>query len=41
MLCQLNQVFMNILSNAIDAIEHQPAPRVITIKTEKSSLNIE
>jgi two-component system NtrC family sensor kinase len=30
---QLNQVFMNILSNAIDALEDQPAPRVITIKT--------
>ncbi|HEY9860113.1 MAG TPA: ATP-binding protein [Candidatus Obscuribacterales bacterium] len=30
---QLNQVFMNILSNAIDALEEQPEPRVITIKT--------
>ncbi len=38
---QLKQVFMNILSNAIDALEQQPAPRVITIKTEKFSLNIE
>ncbi|HEY9668763.1 MAG TPA: PAS domain S-box protein, partial [Coleofasciculaceae cyanobacterium] len=31
---ELNQVFMNLLSNAIDALEHQPAPRVITIRTE-------
>ncbi len=30
---QLNQVFINILSNAIDALEEQPEPRVITIKT--------
>lgn len=34
---QLNQVFMNILSNAIDALETQPSPRVITIRTEVSS----
>ncbi|MDX2215423.1 MAG: GAF domain-containing protein [Oculatellaceae cyanobacterium bins.114] len=31
---QLNQVFMNILVNAIDALEEQPEPRIITIKTE-------
>ena len=31
---QLNQVFMNILSNGIDALEHQKEPRVITISTE-------
>lgn len=31
---QLNQVFMNILSNAIDALESQPMPRQITIKTQ-------
>ncbi len=31
---QLNQVFMNILSNAIDALESQSDPRVITIRTE-------
>lgn len=31
---QLNQVFMNIISNAIDALEHQPEPRNITIHTE-------
>ncbi len=30
---QLNQVFMNIISNAIDALENQPAPRMITICT--------
>jgi PAS domain S-box-containing protein len=31
---QLNQVFMNLLSNAIDALESQSAPRRITICTE-------
>ena len=40
---QLNQVFMNILSNGIDALENQPAPRVITISTvleiQKQKLN--
>ncbi|MBD2016901.1 response regulator [Microcoleus sp. FACHB-53] len=30
----LNQVFMNLLSNAIDALENQPPPRKITIRTE-------
>ncbi len=30
---QLNQVFMNLLSNAIDALETQATPRVITIRT--------
>ena len=34
---QLNQVFMNLLSNAIDALETQPSPRVITIRTEMGS----
>jgi two-component system NtrC family sensor kinase len=34
---QLNQVFMNILSNAIDALESQAPPRTITIKTQKHS----
>lgn len=37
---QLNQVFMNIISNAIDAIENQPDPRIITIKTELNKSNI-
>jgi PAS domain S-box-containing protein len=31
---QLNQVFMNVLSNGIDALDNQPAPRVIKIHTE-------
>jgi PAS domain S-box-containing protein len=31
---QLNQVFMNLLSNAIDALDNQTSPRVITITTE-------
>jgi signal transduction histidine kinase len=30
---QLNQVFMNLLSNAIDALENQHPPRMITIRT--------
>jgi len=30
---ELNQVFMNILSNAIDALENHLPPRIITIKT--------
>ncbi len=31
---QLNQVFMNIIANAIDALERQEIPGIITIKTE-------
>ena len=31
---QLNQVFMNILSNAIDVLETQPEPRNITISSQ-------
>ncbi|MEG4940307.1 response regulator [Microcoleus sp. F4-D5] len=34
---QLNQVFMNVLTNAIDALENQPSPRTITISTSLSS----
>jgi two-component system, NtrC family, sensor kinase len=34
---QLNQVFMNLLTNAIDAVETQPSPRKITISTSVSS----
>lgn len=30
---QLNQVFMNVLANAIDAIDGQEGPRIITIST--------
>lgn len=31
---QLNQVFMNILNNAIDALKEQASPKIITIRTE-------
>ncbi|HBB33712.1 MAG TPA: hybrid sensor histidine kinase/response regulator [Cyanobacteria bacterium UBA8803] len=31
---ELNQVFMNLLDNAIDALKTQPEPKVITIRTE-------
>jgi signal transduction histidine kinase len=34
---QLNQVFMNILANAIDALEDQPQAKTITIQTTFSS----
>lgn len=33
---QLNQVFMNLLNNAIDALFTQPEPRLITIRTSFS-----
>ncbi|MEG4210298.1 PAS domain S-box protein [Microcoleus sp. S13_B4] len=38
---QLNQVFLNIISNAIDALENQPQPRTIVIRTlmKKGGLN--
>jgi PAS domain S-box-containing protein len=36
---QLNQVFMNIISNAIDALDNQPDPRQITIDTELFEVN--
>ncbi|MEO8891901.1 MAG: ATP-binding protein, partial [Coleofasciculaceae cyanobacterium] len=36
---QLNQVFLNILNNAIDALENQPSPRVITICTKVISFS--
>lgn len=34
---QLNQVFLNIISNAIDALETQNKPGIITIRTSLSS----
>ncbi|MCT7951742.1 PAS domain S-box protein [Ancylothrix sp. C2] len=34
----LNQVFMNILTNAIDAIEKQPLPRQIIIQTQRGEI---
>ncbi|MEO6862732.1 MAG: ATP-binding protein, partial [Microcoleus sp.] len=38
---QLNQVFLNIIGNAIEALENQPQPRTIVIRTEmkKAGLN--
>jgi signal transduction histidine kinase len=38
---QLNQVFMNLLNNAIDALENQPDPRVITISTSVETRQLE
>lgn len=41
---QLNQVFMNLLANAIDALENQTYPRIITISTsliQKSQITTE
>ncbi|MGK7901996.1 MAG: PAS domain S-box protein [Hormoscilla sp.] len=34
--CGLNQVFMNMIANAIDALDKQPPPRSIFIKTAKN-----
>ncbi|MEQ8385719.1 MAG: ATP-binding protein [Coleofasciculus sp. A1-SPW-01] len=34
---QLNQVFMNLIANAIDAFDNQPEPRQITISTAVQS----
>ena len=36
---QLNQVFMNIIANAIDEMEKQEKPKQLTIKTEKVAAN--
>lgn len=36
----LNQVFMNLLSNAIDALEEQPEPRQIWINTETDTTTL-
>ena len=36
---QLNQVFMNIISNAIDALDNKPGDRIITIHTETIPAN--
>ncbi|MDJ1173144.1 PAS domain S-box protein [Roseofilum capinflatum] len=36
---QLNQVFMNIISNGIDALENRDDPRQITITTEMGKLD--
>ncbi|HEY9603395.1 MAG TPA: ATP-binding protein [Allocoleopsis sp.] len=33
---QLNQVFMHLLTNAIDALENQPSPRIVTVSTSLS-----
>lgn len=38
---QLNQALMNLLSNAIDALENQLSPRAITIRTEVGTLGRE
>lgn len=38
---QLNQVFLNIISNAIEALENQPQPRTIVIRTEMKKAGLE
>ncbi|WP_445240238.1 GAF domain-containing protein [Microcoleus vaginatus] len=38
---QLNQVFMNILANAIDSLENQPSPKTIKISTAVVAPNSE
>ena len=37
---QLNQVFLNIISNAIDALQNQPQPRTIVIRTEMKTAEL-
>ncbi|HBS72265.1 MAG TPA: hybrid sensor histidine kinase/response regulator, partial [Cyanobacteria bacterium UBA11153] len=34
---QLNQVFLNLFNNALDAVEDKPSPRIISISTEMGS----
>ena len=38
---QLNQVFLNILSNAIDALKNQQQPRMIAIRTQLKKAELE
>jgi signal transduction histidine kinase len=37
---QLNQVFLNIISNAIEALQNQPQPRTIVIRTEMKTAEL-
>ena len=37
---QLNQVFLNIISNAIEALQNQPQPRTIVIRTEMKTAQL-
>lgn len=38
---QLNQVFMNLIGNAIDALDNRPEPRIIKITTEVIHPNLQ